>query len=211
MGRLGAYVAGEGLGDGKWVGERAHMASQAAVRELRERLGAPTRQIAASMRNGEQVQTLAGSDVYTMPIAVAEGFLASDPTAADLANVTDADYQPEWADGVDPQAEGLNDLWNITPAFRQAADAISALPIDDLSAEVIVKTLQDAGCGAVFPKLNPAELQRLIAEGKAPIRETWKADFATGRYGLDALFTLGGLHAFAQDQAALDARIREQL
>ncbi|NQU49206.1 MAG: transaldolase [Planctomycetes bacterium] len=211
LGRLGAYAAGEGLGDGQWVGERAHMASQAAVRELRAKIGAPTRQIAASMRNGEQVATLAGTDVYTMPIAVAEGFLASNPSPGDLHDETDADYQPMWNDGIDPQAEGMNDLWNITPSFRQACDAIAKISVEDLNADVIRATLVGAGCGAVFPQLNGTQLQTLIDEGKAPKRATWSADIAAGTFGLDALFTLAGLHAFAQDQAALDARIREQL
>ncbi|RMH01666.1 MAG: transaldolase, partial [Planctomycetota bacterium] len=67
MGRLNAYVAGEGLGDGAWVGERATLASQAALAALRRDGLCATRQIGASMRAGEQVATLAGLDVYTMP------------------------------------------------------------------------------------------------------------------------------------------------
>jgi hypothetical protein len=105
----------------------------------------------------------------------------------------------------------MNDLWNITPAFRQACDAIAKLSVEDLNASVIRATLVGAGCGAVFPQLNDTQLQTLITEGKAPKRDTWSADIAAGTFGLDALFTLAGLHAFAQDQAALDDRIREQL
>lgn len=211
LGRLGAYVAGEGLGDGQWVGERAHMASQATVRELRDKIGAPTRQIAASMRSGEQAGTLAGTDVYTMPIAVAESFQEMNPAPGDVIDVTDADYQPTWNDGVDPQAEGLEDLWNISTDFADACQAIAQIPVADLTADAIRNALADVGGGAVFPQLNETQLRTLIEEGKAPKRATWAADLAAGTFGLDGLFTLAGLHAFAQDQAALDDRIREQL
>ena len=74
LGRLNAYAADEKLCDGRWVGERATLASQATVAKLRQDLGISTRQIAASLRNGEQVSTLAGVDVFTMPTPVAEGW-----------------------------------------------------------------------------------------------------------------------------------------
>jgi transaldolase len=211
LGRLNAYASGEGLGNGEWVGERTMLASQAAVCELRESLGAPTRQIAASMRMGDQVQTLAGSDVYTMPIAVAEAYLASNPVLGDLIDVSDSSYQPSWAEGIDPRAEGLEDLWEISPGFRQACDELAQIPADELSPEGILAALDAAACGNIFPRLSSAQLKTLIAEGKAPKRDTWKADFASQTQSLDGLFTLAGLHAFAQDQADLDNRIRQQL
>jgi transaldolase len=211
LGRLNAYASGEGLGNGEWVGERAMLASQAVVCELRESLGAPTRQIAASLRTGDQVQTLAGSDVYTMPIGVAEAYLQSNPVLGDLIDVTDSSYQPTWADGVDPHSEGLDDLWEITPGFRQVCDELAQVAAEELTADSILAALDAAGCGNVFPRLSSSQLETLIAEGKAPKRETWKADFASHTQSLDGLFTLAGLHAFAQDQADLDQRIRQQL
>lgn len=211
LGRLNAYAAGEGLGDGAWVGERTHMASQAAVREAREAVGASTRQIAASMREGAQVETLAGTDVYTMPIGVAEGYLASNPSADDLADQTGQDYQPTWGEGIDPEAEGVHDLWEVDGRFRDVCLDLAKLDVDSLSAEVVLNALDEAGFGAVFPRLSESELATLVAEGKAPKRSTWQDALAHGKYGLDGLFTLAGLHAFAQDQAALDERIRQQL
>lgn len=211
LGRLGAYAAGEGLGDGAWVGERSLFASQAAVRELRESIGAPTRQIAASMRAGEQVATLAGTDVYTMPIGVAEGFLDSQPSVDDLKDCSSEDYQPTWAEGIDPDAEGMNELWEIDADFRAACLELAGRDVNDLSAEAVLETLDAAGYSAVFPRLTDDERATLIAEGKAPKRATWQESLSNGRYGLDGLFTLAGLHAFAQDQAALDDRIRQQL
>lgn len=211
LGRLNAYAAGEGLGDGAWVGERALLASQAAVRELRDSIGAPTRQIAASMREGEQVATLAGTDVYTMPIGVAEGFLAGQPNVEDLQDRSASDYQPEWGEGIDPDVEGVNELWEVEDSFRETCLALAKAPVEELSADKVIEALRSAGHGGVFPDLNETELATLVREGKAPKRDTWQAQIAKGTFGLDGLFTLAGLHAFAQDQAALDDRIRQQL
>lgn len=209
LGRLNAYGADEKLCDGRWVGERATIASQAAVKDLRRRLGAHTRQIAASMRNGGQVATLAGVDVYTMPTAVAEGFLKAPPAA--VRDCTGEDYRPEWGAGVDPRAEGLEGLWEISPDFAAACLRLAAANWEDLTPEIVLEGLGAAGAAAVFPRLAPAEVARLEQEGKAPRRATWREHLAAGRAGLDGLFTRAGLLAFAQDQAALDARIREHL
>ncbi|MAW59802.1 MAG: transaldolase [Planctomycetes bacterium] len=211
LGRLNAYAAGEGLGDGAWVGERTHMASQAAVKELRESIGVSTRQIAASMRSGEQVATLAGTDVYTMPIAVAEGFLAGSPTAEVLQDRTGEDYQPSWAEGIDPDAEGVHKLWEVDASFKEVCLELAARDYENLTAAEVLAALDAAGYSDVFPRLTENELATLVAEGKAPKRATWQSQLAQGKYGLDGLFTLAGLHAFAQDQAALDERIRQQL
>lgn len=45
LGRLNSFVADNGLGDGRYVGERATPASHAGVRELRQDRDLPTRQI----------------------------------------------------------------------------------------------------------------------------------------------------------------------
>ena len=59
LGRLNAYVSDNALGDGLLVGEKATLASQAAVTRVSRQAKKPTRQIAASMRGGSQVRDLA--------------------------------------------------------------------------------------------------------------------------------------------------------
>src|SRR5262245_24919295 len=71
MGRLNSFVADNHLGDGKFVGEKATLATQRAIRDLRAQRGLPSRLIGASMRAAEQLYDLAGLDVFTMPTAVA--------------------------------------------------------------------------------------------------------------------------------------------
>lgn len=209
LGRLNAYAAGEGLCDGRWVGERTTLASQAVLKELRERLGVPTQQIAASMRGGEQVETLAGLDVYTMPVAVAQEYLDTAPR--EVHDCTGEDYQPAWGEEVALNIEGVNELWNVDDNFRAICDKLAAVPAADLTPEMIENALHDGGAGAVFPRMDEAQTAKLIAEGKAPLRDSWLSDIASKKFGLDGLFTLAGLYAFAGDQASLDDRIRRQL
>lgn len=211
MGRLNAYVADEGLGDGNWVGERATVASQAAVAERRQSLGTRTAQIGASMRVGEQVATLAGLDVYTMPCGVAEGFLASKPAPEQLANQMQADYQPTWADGVDPEREGLNDLWQLGEGLKTACAELARQDLAQTAPDTVVATLNQHGQGSLFPALDEAGHERIRAEGKLPKRASWQEAIANGSAGLDALLTLAGLYAFAKDQSDLDERIRRHL
>ncbi len=211
LGRLNAYVANEGLGDGQLVGERATLATQSAIAKLRQQLGTSTRLIAASMRSGEQVAALAGLDVYTMPLPVAEGFIDSDPDLGSLCDRTSDDYRPSWAPGVDPTAEGLEDLWNVSPEFEATCQQLGELPASSLTPDGIVDALHKGGVGSVLPRLGEMDLARIAEAGKMPKRSQWSAQLADGSVGLDALFTLAGLYSFAQDQAALDERIRKML
>lgn len=211
LGRLNSYAAAEGLGDGRLVGERATLASQAAVRELRTLLGASTRQIAASMRSGEQVALLAGVDVQTMPVAVAEEFLRSNPDPAALRDRTQQRYEPAWADGVDPLREGFHALWDVPETFRAACLRLAAEDPATLQPSAILEALAGAGFADLFPRWTEAERAAIAAEGKIPRRGRWQAALEAGRAGLDALFTEAGLLSFAADQAALDERIRRHL
>ena len=209
LGRLNAYAASEGLCDGRWVGERTTMASQAVLKELRQRLGVPTQQIAASMRGGEQVETLAGLDVYTMPVAVAQEYLHTAPR--EIHDCAAEDYQPSWGEEIGLNTEGLNDLWNVDANFLAVCDSLAAVPAADLTPQMIESALRDGGMSDVLPHLNEEQTARLIKEGKAPRRDSWLPNIAAKQFGLDGLFTLAGLYAFAADQADLDARIRRQL
>ncbi|MEJ2705943.1 MAG: transaldolase family protein, partial [Sedimentisphaerales bacterium] len=75
LGRLNSFVADNHLGSGKYMGEKATLASQAVVRQLREQKMSSSRQIGASFRQGQQVMDLAGMDVMTMPPKVAREFV----------------------------------------------------------------------------------------------------------------------------------------
>jgi len=71
LGRIGAFIADNKLGDGSGAGENAVLSSQSWVTRLSAETGSKTRQIAASLRNYTQLDLLAGTDVYTIPPKVA--------------------------------------------------------------------------------------------------------------------------------------------
>ena len=71
LGRVGAYMINNKLGDGTGAGEKAVIASQKWVTELSAKNPWRTKLIAASLRNHNQLELLAGTDVFTMPPKVA--------------------------------------------------------------------------------------------------------------------------------------------
>jgi transaldolase len=91
LGRINAFVADNKLGDGKNAGEKATLASQRGLRRLPRSRGSKTKQIAASMRSGQQCEDLLGLDTFTMPTAAAKEFLKKNPAPATLVDKTTND------------------------------------------------------------------------------------------------------------------------
>ena len=204
LGRLNSFVADNGLGDGTYVGERATVASQRAVRELRQAGKSPAKQIGASFRSGRQVADLAGIDVMTMPPKVAAGFL---DLAADVADQTATDYQPPLADGVDPAAARLETLWDIRDDLAACLDALEAEDLDQLTPGDLVSFFADHRCGDVLVDWSDEQVAASRAEGKIPKLANWAKLLGDKAIGLDALMNLAGLNAFRIDQQAMDHRV----
>jgi transaldolase len=204
LGRLNAYVADNHLGDGINVGEKATLASQREVRTRTASRIVPTLQIAASMRSGEQVVSLAGVDVHTMPIAAAQEALLSGVTLRDRT-------------GDDPvvvlvptsQGTGVDCLWTIGFAEQSLADSLELAPPE--TPEDLVARCASHGLGGIFPSFSRDEAQALSSEGKIPKHARWAQRIATGTCSVDGLMTAAALASFSADQAALDNRIRRFL
>ncbi|MBA3709530.1 MAG: transaldolase [Planctomycetes bacterium] len=198
LGRLNAYVKDNGLGSGDLVGEKALLASQ---REMTA-LGGRTRQIAASLRGAGQVRDLAGCDVFTMPTAVAEA--AVKELDGRWTSRSDQDYQVAFT--ADANAIRAECLWAVSPAERAfAADLAKRMPT---TAAELIDRAHAAGCGDCFPKLAPADLARIAADGKIPKHAAWAERIAKRELAIDTLLNLAGLASFTADQKALDERIR---
>jgi transaldolase len=200
LGRLNAYVADNQLGDGKLVGEKAMLASQRAVRAAG---GGRTKHIAASLRGASQVADLAGVDVYTMPTPVATEAAKSLKPA--FTNKLETHYRVSTAEGIDDEALRMHTLWAIEPADRQLAKSLAEKP--PTSPADIVERAHASGAGDIFPRLSEADTARIASDGKIPKHAAWAARVANGELAIDTLLNLAGLASFAQDQAALDARI----
>jgi transaldolase len=204
LGRLNAYVADNTLGDGLLVGEKATLASQAAVARASKEKEQRTLQIAASMRGGSQVRDLAGVDVMTIPLA----------TAADARSKLDGRwesrvrevYKVSLASGVEESRLRLSVLWNVADREeRLASSLVDGVPG---SAEELVERAHQLGAGDLFPRLDEADRSALAADGKIPKHSRWSERIARGELAIDTLCTIAGLQSFSADQLALDERIR---
>lgn len=207
LGRLNAFVADSGLGDGRNVGERTTLASQRAVKEVNTILGFHVRQIAASMRSGEQVGTLAGVDVHTMPPKVVAGFesLGIDPrTVKSRVN-----EQPKvtLSPGVDEGTLTLSSLWDVPGRFKAAALTLARKSAEGVSPEAVRAHFEKSGFTDFLPAWSEEDIRAVQEDGKIPKLSRWKERFARGEAALDAVMNLSGLMSFASDQEAMDERI----
>ncbi|MHC4982569.1 MAG: transaldolase family protein [Planctomycetota bacterium] len=211
LGRLNSFVADNKLGDGTYVGERATLASQRAVSELRRSHGSPSRQIGASFRAGEQIRDLAGIDVMTMPPDVARQFLELRIPPAEITNRTGEDYRPPLRDGVDGSAVGLHTLWDVGHQLVSCADALEQENLDAFTPDDLVGFFADHGCGDLLARWSDEQRKTSAIEGKIPELDNWREELKSGEVALDALMNLAGLNSFAHDQEEMDKHVRDVL
>ena len=209
MGRLNSFVADNDLGDGGYVGEKATLASQSAVRRLRSGHGLATRQIGASFRTGRQVADLAGLDVMTMPPKVAREFLELAVPPAEITDHTGEDYEPVVDDEVDREAVGLNTLWDIPDRLVECVDALENESVDDLTADELVDFFHAHDCGDILVRWTDEQVETSAREGKIPDLDNWSDLLADGTVGLDSLMNLAGWNSFNSDQVAMDERVQK--
>lgn len=203
LGRLGAFVSASGLGSGTGVGEKATLSAQNVVSVLRQDGRTDCRLIAASMRDGGQVATLAGVDVLTMPVQVAEEYrelLAVSPT-----HFSDRDMSI----GVNEDARFINTLWDVTEPFMECVDALmQEEDLAEFEAEDISSYFSENGVIDFLPQWDDDQIERVEQDGKIPDLTFWRDSLESRSVGMDALMTLCALYSFRADQAALDDRIR---
>ena len=209
LGRLNAFVSDNGLGDGKNVGEKATLATQRVLLGLRAAGRSPSRLIGASMREGRQVATLAGLDVYTMPPKVAEQY-RKDPVAK-INSEVENDPSVTFAEGVRLEDFNGATLWDVPGPFQECVDALLKKDLDGFSPDDLQTHFEQAGFGDFLPRWSDAGLQTATTDGKIPVFRTWKDKLRAGSVGLDALMNLSGLCSFATDQQAFDDRVRSLL
>jgi transaldolase len=202
LGRLNAVVADNHLGDGKMVGEKTTLASQAGVRELREKhADIPTHQIAASMRNAEQMVSLAGVDVYTIPPKAVEEFYAANHSPDDLTSRLTQSYEVTL--NADTDKSSVEILWTIDDNFKRFAEELASRGATTLTGDDLRAADRDYGT-KLFSGFTADEQAAIRTKGKIPETARWQ-----GRASLDDLMTESALQSFITDQNALDARIRQ--
>jgi len=207
LGRLNSFIVDNDMGDGECVGERATIASQQAIREVRRKENSGTRQIAASLRTGEQVRDLAGVDVLTIPTKVAKEFLDLKVPAEKLRDRTAESYDVHLNEDIDPDAAGVLTLWEVDDAVRIAVNELAKQDVDKMTADQLIDFLRSHSCGDLLYRWNQKQMQTSYAEGKIPDFPTWRGPLAEKKIGLDTLMNLAGWSSFAADQKAMDERI----
>ena len=203
LGRLNAYVSDNNLGDGKYVGERATIASQRIVHSITKDNTYPTKQIAASLRSSEQLALLAGIDVFTIPPKVAREGL--EKLKRSFSSRTDEDYPVVLSDGVDSKATSGDKLWDVSEKEIEFAQSLDRETPS--SAGEVIRRAKEMGCGDMFPNLTNDDLGTLSTDGKIPVHKKWDESIRKSEVAIDTLLNIAGLLSFASDQYALDKRV----
>ena len=201
LGRIGAYCKENGLGSGDGVGERTVISSQEWVKKMSLQYGLSTKLIAASLRNATQLESLAGTDVFTMPVKVAKEGRST--LAGNFTSRLKEDYAPD----LNSRAKGIfmEKCWDVSEKeLLLVRDIMDELPC---CAEILIDHARKAGCGDMFPDLSRADLDQISIDGKIPKHEHWDQRIRKGEIAVDTLLNLAGLASFTHDQAQLDQHI----
>lgn len=211
LGRLNTFIADNHLGSGDYVGEKATLASQQAIRSLREERGFATRQIGASFRSYEQYLNLAGIDVMTSPPNVARELLDRRNELPHIESQLGQNFVAGIAHGVDPARIGLDTLWRIEDKLVDCVDALEREDLDSFNAETLVDFFESHGCSDFLVRWSNPQIEISAAEGKIPKLANWADSLADGSIGLDSLMNLAGFNSFAADQKKMDVHVQEVL
>lgn len=209
LGRVNSLF--ESDGPARPIGEVAALVSQRHLRELAADglIPAHTRQIAASMRGGDQVAALTGIDVLTMPVSAAEDFANSGRDPEEIVDHTREDPTAGLEDsfGAAPQRP----FWEVGHEVVAATEQLLARDGDTLTPERILAILADGQLGELFGDLSTDDREQIAEHGKLPDRDAWTARVQRGEASWDGLLTEGGLAAFAASQRELDDHVRALL
>lgn len=205
LGRLNAYVMDNNLGDGLLIGEKATLASQRIVKKISGTNIRATKQIAASMRSGDQVHSLAGVNVFTMPVKVVKEAYMN--ISQKFEDKTPMDYQIKLARDFDPEDIKAYHLWHVNDTELSLAEYLDKNPPE--SGKELETIARSMNCEDMFPVLNKGEIDQIGKDGKIPKHTKWMKHVRKGKIGIDTLLNLAGLASFTKDQKALDERIRK--
>ncbi|MCU0462101.1 MAG: hypothetical protein MUF36_08825 [Bacteroidales bacterium] len=201
LGRIGAFMIDNKLGDGTGAGEMAVIASQNWVTGLSAKNPWQTKLIAASLRNYNQLELLAGTDVYTMPPKVAAAGHKS--LSGKFKSRLHENYKVNMnAAGKEAHTEKF---WSVDDNVLNLAVRL-ATKVPATGAELI-KIAQGEGCEDMFPSLSKEEKGFIASDGKIPVYSRWEKKIKERKIAPDTLLTLAGLASFTVDQKMLDERI----
>jgi transaldolase len=202
LGRIGAYIIDNKLGDGSGAGEKAVISSQNWVTGLSADNPWQTKQIAASLRNYNQLELLAGVDVFTMPPKVAAA--GHKEIKEKFTSRTHENYEVKMNDA--SKEAHIEKFWEVDDKILKLSERLAA-KLPSTGAE-LTHIAHEEGCEDMFPSLSKEEKNFIVTDGKIPVHARWANKIKEGKIAPDTLLTLSGLASFTSDQAKLDQRIR---
>jgi transaldolase len=202
LGRIGAFMINNKLGDGTGAGEMAVIASQNWVTGLSAKNPWQTKLIAASLRNYNQLELLAGTDVYTIPPKVASA--GRKALRGKFKSRIHENYDVSIFEAA--KDAHIEKFWTVSDKVLNLAEKLAA-KVPATGAELI-HIAYDEGCEDMFPVLTKEEKAFIASDGKIPVYSRWKEKIKEGKIAPDTLLTLAGLASFTADQKMLDERIR---
>jgi transaldolase len=201
LGRVGAFMMNNKLGDGSGAGEMAVISSQNWVTAFSAQNVWQTKLIAASLRHYNQLELLAGTDVFTIPPKVASEGRKS--LRGKFSIRTHENYDVS----LFPSAKDarIEKFWEVDDKVLSLAQRLNQkMPV---TGPELIHIAQEEGCEDMFPSLSKEEKTRIASDGKIPVFSNWQKKIADGKIAPDTLLTLAGLASFTADQAMLDQRI----
>lgn len=205
MGRIGAYMQDNQLGNAFGPGEKTVHHAQNCLKTLRDDLGLKTKLIAASIRDYTQLPALCGIDVMTIPANVMTQGL--EKLKGPYLPMNDHDFNIIYKPGVATSEIQIDKLWqtsdNEKRVFRELRNNVPQ------SAWELVDILREEGIPDIFPHLTPIEELHIANDGKIPRHERWASNIARDETAIDTLLTLAGVAAFTKDQKELDERVKK--
>jgi len=202
LGRIGAYLINNKLGDGTGAGEMAVISSQNWVTGLSAKNPWQTKLIAASLRNYNQLELLAGTDVFTMPPKVAAA--GHKELSGKFTSRIHENYDISLYDSA--KDAHIEKFWEVNDNVLKLAERLSSkVPA---SGTELIHIAHEEGCEDMFPTLTKEEKAFIASDGKIPVHSRWASKISEDKIAPDTLLTLSGLASFTADQEALDERIR---
>ena len=202
LGRIGAYMINNNLGDGSGAGEMAVISSQNWVTGLSAENPWQTKLIAASLRDHSQLELLAGTDVFTMPPKVAAA------GRKELSGKFSSRIHENYDISIYESANGahIEKFWEVDDKVLRFSERLaSKVPS---SGSELIHIANEEGCEDMFPSLTKEEKGFIASDGKIPVHSRWEKKISEGKIAPDTLLNLAGLASFTTDQYVLDQRIK---